>query len=289
MFSVMPWLDLGVCVGSFMAGLFSARKSYRITVSMGRKTVWLVMLMALAAVGAHARGQEDMRLGSGVEGQFSWTRYGDSITVTGYTGRGRDIQIPQQIQGLPVTEIAEGAFRGRNLSSATIPDTVVKIGRGAFFYNELTRVIIGDGVAYIGEGAFLGNMIESLVLPEGVAYIGDNAFAVNRLTALTLPAGVDFVGRWAFADNRLTDVTIGGRAFVGWNSFDNSPNAVVDIGGIAVGGNAFANNPLTTAYVPTEPEPRPELVPGPQLAPVPEPVPIPELRLEPFPPPRLLP
>lgn len=60
--------------------------------------------------------------------QFTYVT-GGTITITGYTGPGGDVTIPNTINGLPVTTIGSFAFTGHtNISGVMIPDGVISIG-----------------------------------------------------------------------------------------------------------------------------------------------------------------
>jgi len=103
----------------------------------------VVVLLAtlLAAPAAHA--------------QFNLTTNNGAITITGYTGSGGAVIIPDQISGLPVTGIGDWAFYSTGVINVTISDTVTNIGDGAFFDCEsLTNIAIGANVASIGDWAF---------------------------------------------------------------------------------------------------------------------------------------
>ena len=73
-----------------------------------------------------------------VQAQFSYQIHDGMVTITGYTGPGGDVLVPDTIDGLPVTRIGDMAFAGTwdrpnsSLTSATIPDSVISIGWGAF-------------------------------------------------------------------------------------------------------------------------------------------------------------
>lgn len=55
------------------------------------------------------------------------------VTITGYSGLGPVLVIPDTIEGLPVTKINREAFKGCiNLTSVTIPSSVENIGYAAF-------------------------------------------------------------------------------------------------------------------------------------------------------------
>src|SRR6185503_6336137 len=121
-----------------------------------------------------------LALANSAAAQFSFTTNVDNtITITGYTGSGGDVTIPSVVNGLSVTTIGDFAFSGlTNVSSITIPDSVVKINGAAFGGCALTSVTIGSGVTYIGNYAFCGCGLTSVLIPNGVTSIGAEAFSV---------------------------------------------------------------------------------------------------------------
>jgi hypothetical protein len=65
------------------------------------------------------------------------------------------VVIPASYNNLPVTEIADKAFNGTQITAVTIPDSVKTIGARAFMdCASLTSVTIGKGVTSIGNMAF---------------------------------------------------------------------------------------------------------------------------------------
>src|SRR5260370_32598410 len=68
-----------------------------------------------------------------VQAQFNWAFNGSEITITGYTGPGGDVTIPDTINGWPVKTIGNGAFYDNDfVTSVTIPNSVIVIGEDAF-------------------------------------------------------------------------------------------------------------------------------------------------------------
>ena len=92
--------------------------------------------------------------------EYAVTRKGgvESITITGYTGSNTSITIPETINGIKVTAIANSAFRGCSaLTSIVIPDGVTTIGDSAFEEcTSLTSIVIPNGVTEIGDCTFWG-------------------------------------------------------------------------------------------------------------------------------------
>lgn len=57
----------------------------------------------------------------------------EGIAITEYTGNEKKVVIPEIINGLPVTEIADSAFEGNTtIQEIDLPDTIVRIGKRAF-------------------------------------------------------------------------------------------------------------------------------------------------------------
>jgi hypothetical protein len=86
---------------------------------------------------------------------------------------------------MAVSAIAEGAFYEKQLTSVTIPDSMIHIGDFAFARNQLTSITIPNSVTYIGHFAFSENQIPSAIIP-GVGAFGENVFWANPLTSITL-------------------------------------------------------------------------------------------------------
>ncbi len=142
------------------------------------------------------------------QAQFNYTTNNGTITITGYTGSGGAVIIPDQISGLPVTSIADWAFYSTGLINVTIADTVTNIGDGAFFDCEsVTNIAIGANVASIGDWAF--GFCPSLTNvnfrgnPPGLG--GANVFYGDSATVNYLPGSAG----WG--------PTFGGLAAVLWN------------------------------------------------------------------------
>ena len=129
-------------------------------------------------------------------------------TLLGYNGPDKDIVIPAEINGVPVTSIAKWAFSNNRLTSVTIPNSVTSIGNWAFYKNRLTSVTIPNSVTSIGDWAFSGNLLTSVTIPDSATIIGDWAFGNNRLTSVTIPDSVTSIGDCAFENNRLTSVAL---------------------------------------------------------------------------------
>lgn len=75
--------------------------------------------------------------------------------ITGYHGSGELAVIPEEIEGVPVLSVAEGAFEDASLRRAVIPRTVVNVSEGAFSGSEkLREVVFFDSLATVWDGSF---------------------------------------------------------------------------------------------------------------------------------------
>ena len=141
--------------------------------------------------------------------------------IRGYKGSEKRLVIPGAIWGDPVTSIGERAFREKQLTSVTIPNSVTSIGNNAFATNQLTSVTIPNSVTSIGNGAFVNNQLTSVTIPNSVTSIGDSAFRGNQLTGVTIPNSITSIGDSTFFGNQLTGITIGANVTLNNTSFGN--------------------------------------------------------------------
>ncbi|MEE1282620.1 MAG: leucine-rich repeat protein [Acutalibacteraceae bacterium] len=147
------------------------------------------------------------------EWTYEFTEDGNGCKITSYDESMIEIKIPSEIDGIPVTEIGDEAFKFcRELISVIIPDSVAIIGDSAFFLCEnLTSITIPDSVTTISYYAF-GNCarLNSITIPNSVTTIGDYAFAwCSNLTNVTISDNLNTIPKFAFWNCiNLTSITI---------------------------------------------------------------------------------
>jgi hypothetical protein len=115
---------------------------------------------------------------------------GKSVRITDYVGDKWEVGIPSKIRDLPITHIGVIAFRSKNLTKVTIPNSVTTIMESAFARNQLTSVTIPNSVTTIEWGAFASNQLTSITIGNSVTTIGREAFVGNQLTSVTIGANV---------------------------------------------------------------------------------------------------
>lgn len=177
-------------------------------------------------------------------GDFEYERNGSGVTITAYNNNNSDIEIPAEIEGLPVTSIGNFAFRWGNngVTNLIIPDSVTSIGNETFNgCDDLKTVNIPDSITSIGKMAFQGCGLESITIPGSVKEIDNDAFrACHSLTTVTILDGVTGISNTMFCNcESLKNVTIpdsvtsiGDAAFFNCRSLENItiPNSVTSIG-----------------------------------------------------------
>ncbi|MCV6623374.1 MAG: leucine-rich repeat domain-containing protein [Cellvibrionaceae bacterium] len=144
---------------------------------------------------------------------------------------GKDIQIPNDNEGVQITEIAEKAFSQAELKSVVLPSTIVRIGKNAFSENQLESINLPASLSDIGEAAFSKNQLTSISIPGTVTTIRASLFSHNKLSSLVIPSGVEKIESAAFQNNELSSIVI--------------PQTVNDIGE-----SAFSRNQLTSVSIP---------------------------------------
>lgn len=95
---------------------------------------------------------------SGVKDQIEYISYGEYAVVTGCQGAVEDVlTVPEDIDGIPVTAIADEAFLGQSvMSTVIIPESVESIGSRAFAGCSSLRMVFARRNMEIGEAAFDG-------------------------------------------------------------------------------------------------------------------------------------
>lgn len=149
----------------------------RLRITLWLMLAWAVLLSPLAA-------QQS--------GDFTYSSDGSAITITGYTGAGGAVTIPDTIAGLPVQTIGENAFRGKaGLTHVTIPNSVISIKPWAFLdcSNLLSIDVSAGNTAYSSVDGILFNVnLTTLIAHPG-----------GKAGNYTIPASVNSISDAAFA------------------------------------------------------------------------------------------
>ncbi|MEO0795322.1 MAG: leucine-rich repeat domain-containing protein [Verrucomicrobiota bacterium] len=128
---------------------------------------------------------------------FSFVDHGATIEITGFAGAEVEhLEIPAEISGKPVTQIAANAFDGTDIRSVVLAAGIEEIGSRAFFgCIRLRTFSISDGLRIIGSEAF-GQCfgLRLLTLPESVESIGADAFNVSGLSSVYFLGDLPSIG-----------------------------------------------------------------------------------------------
>lgn len=168
--------------------------------------------------------------------QFSFFTNSGTITITGYnTAAGRNMVIPSNTNGFPVTRIYASAFQFSSLTNAVIPNSitiienyafygcqflttvtlpvsVTNLGRVVFSYcNNLTNISVNAAnPAFSSLGGVLFDKVQatliefpcglqgSYTIPGTVTSLDFNSFGGTRLSSVSLPASVTNMSRYVF-------------------------------------------------------------------------------------------
>ena len=112
--------------------------------------------------------------------QYEINESGNSVTITKYTGKEKEVVVPETIEGHVVTDIGKNCFYfNSSICSVTLPKTIVKIGDFAFCdCHNLVSVNVPNRVITIGNNAFKScPKLTSIYIPANVKYIGVAVFS----------------------------------------------------------------------------------------------------------------
>jgi len=132
----------------------------------------------------------------------------ESGVLTGYTGTGGDVVIPEN---LGITSIGSNAFSSCvTLTSITIPSSVTSLGANAFSNcSALREVGFSEGLTRIGQNAFSNcDALTEIGLPESLTQIDSYAFSnCNELTDVYFYGNAPSMGSGVF-DYTADDLSI---------------------------------------------------------------------------------
>ena len=192
-----------------------------------------------------------------------------TIEITGYSGNNSELKIIDNINGNPVTRLADNAFKNcKNLTKVVVPDSVVNMGDYVFYgCVNLDEINIPDDMNYIGKYRFdntkilnnqsetlkyIGNWVidcknvEDVSIKNGTRGIAGRAFEYcTKLKNIIIPEGVVRISVDAFYYcSNLTSITLpDSLKYISWYAFGwctNLESITIPSGVTWVGDDAFA-------------------------------------------------
>lgn len=144
-----------------------------------------------------------------VQAQFGLHTNAFNVPITSHTFENGNGTI---IFAGKLTTIGNLAFAGCfDLTSITIPSSVVEIGENALWYcTGLTSVTIPNSVITIGDTAFINcDGLTSVTIPNSVTTIGEAAFSdCDNLVSVVIGNSVITIGQQVFFNCPLTSITL---------------------------------------------------------------------------------
>lgn len=130
---------------------------------------------------------------------------GGKASVMQQSGLTGDIVIPETVRhgntDYTVTTVQSNAFKGNEITSISLPNTVSVMGEACFeSCSRLESVTLPAGLTSLGNSCFYDcRNLASVTLPEGITTLGVNCFyRCTSLTPVTLPEGIEELGYQCF-------------------------------------------------------------------------------------------
>lgn len=195
---------------------------------------------------------------------------GVSVTITGYSGTGGAVTIPDTINGLTVVAIGNNSiWFNTNITSLTVTNDTISIGSQSFLRSSvLTNVVLGSGVTNIGFEAFayINSLLNISVDPANPYYSSVGGVLFNREQTMliqcpagltgsyTVPSTVTCIGTNAFYYcSFITDVTLSDSVTnIQDHGFDDCGMTNIYLGTNLtwIGSNAFLQSGLSSVSIP---------------------------------------
>lgn len=141
----------------------------------------MALCMLLTAVPMNGTAQKTAVYASAADkltyGELTYTVTDGCVEITGCDTGAASVEIPSEIDGMPVTSIGNTAFYGCSLTAIVIPEGITRIGSGAFWHSKaLFDVTLPSTLTEIQSYAFADcAALEEIEIPAGVQYIGNAA------------------------------------------------------------------------------------------------------------------
>ena len=146
-------------------------------------------------------------------GDLTYTVSGGKITITDCNTTSQKVEIPTEINSVPVKYIGNNAFQGcTTITEVVLPDGIERINLSAFSgCTSLTSINIPATVVNIGSGAFANcRSLEEITIPDSVVQIGPSLFTgCSMLNKVELSSNIKIIQSGTFSGcQSLTELFI---------------------------------------------------------------------------------
>ncbi len=154
--------------------------------------------------------QDNSHIGTGdyeTDEVWEWFNYGDHICLETYYGEAEVLELPDELNGIPVTEVSRYAdvLHPEKIKTVKVPSSITELGNLFEMLENVSDIVIDkDNKSYIAENNTLytadrkrlircctGKVSGVFDIPDTVTKINDNAFRnCSQLTVINIPASV---------------------------------------------------------------------------------------------------
>jgi len=155
--------------------------------------------------------------------KYDLSRDGKGIVILKYIGKGGNVIVPSEIEGMPVIQlggteygsVSYTGFENTKVTGVVLPDTIViqhilGFNNHGFAGTPLQSITFPKGITFIPNSFFQNcKSLKSIAIPDTVKTIEAYAFSGSGLTSIVIPEGVEEIEMWAFANCKdLKSVTL---------------------------------------------------------------------------------
>lgn len=143
-------------------------------------------------------------------GDYEYTvNFRNEVIIKSYMGNDREVTIPSEINGMPVTQIGDYSFNGQ--SRLIAPGEGFENHPNAWYNRRIRKVVIPSTVKTIGEYAFADmDRLKEVVFSEGLKTIEQFAFAYcPKLEEISLPESLADFTLLAFEQTAIEEIVLG--------------------------------------------------------------------------------
>lgn len=136
-------------------------------------------------------------------------------TITGIIQEIETLYIPEEIEGIKVKQIGEGAFLDKGIKELHLSKSIEVIKEDAFKKNYIENIYIPKQVKKIEKGAFSQNIIRDISFEKDSLLKSIAGFEHNRISGeLNLPDNIEVIEKSAFANNFISKFKIPNKTMV---------------------------------------------------------------------------